>query len=30
MPAEPALAIIEDSLVRYERARRTGSMKGLS
>lgn len=30
MPAEPALAIIEDSLVRYEKLRRTGGMKGLT
>jgi len=29
MPAEAAHAIIEDSLVRYERMRRTGGMKGL-
>jgi inorganic pyrophosphatase len=29
LPAEAAHAIIEDSLVRYERARRTGAMKGL-
>ncbi|MEX2218873.1 MAG: inorganic diphosphatase [Phycisphaerales bacterium] len=29
MPAEPAMAIIEDALVGYERARRTGAMKGL-
>jgi inorganic pyrophosphatase len=30
LPAEPAYAIIEDSLTRYERARRTGAMKGLA
>ncbi|MBL9031103.1 MAG: inorganic diphosphatase [Phycisphaerae bacterium] len=30
LPAEAAHAIIEDSLQRYERARRTGSMKGLT
>jgi inorganic pyrophosphatase len=30
LPAETAHAIIEDSLVRYERLRRTGGMKGLA
>jgi inorganic pyrophosphatase len=30
MPAEAAHAIIEDSLVRYEKVRRTGGMKGLT
>ena len=30
MPAEAAHAIIEDSLVRYEKVRRTGAMKGLT
>jgi inorganic pyrophosphatase len=29
LPAEAAHAIIEDSLLRYEKARRTGGMKGL-
>ncbi len=29
MPAEAAYAVIEDSLTRYEKARRTGAMKGL-
>ena len=29
MPAEAAYAVIEDCLTRYERARRTGAMKGL-
>lgn len=29
LPAEAAYAIIEDSLQRYEKARRTGGMKGL-
>lgn len=30
LPAEAAHAIIEDSLLRYEKARRTGGMKGLT
>jgi len=29
LPAEAAYAVIENSLTRYERARRTGAMKGL-
>jgi inorganic pyrophosphatase len=30
LPAEAAYAVIEDSLTRYEKSRRTGKMKGLS
>lgn len=30
LPAEAAYAIVEDSLTRYERARRMGALKGLS